>query len=156
MPHDPKSHAEGTIPQPAPKPGGWEPGPGDTPYDRVGGRAAVLALAERFYDLMEQTEPELTAVHTRDPAGKVSRPSRDHFALFLVHWLGGPQDYLEQRGHPRLRMRHGHFPLGTGLRDAWLRCMSKALNDVPLDPAVRTWLDGRFANVADHLRNRPD
>ena len=53
---------------------------------------------------------------------------RERFGLFLIGWLGGPQDYIEQHGHPRLRMRHGRVPVDAAMRDAWLRCMYKALD----------------------------
>ena len=126
-----------------------------TPYDLLGGREVVLALAERFYDHMEATEPALTALHRQDEPGRISRQSRDRFGLFLVGWLGGPQDYMAEHGHPRLRMRHGAVPVDVAARDAWLRCMAAAMDQTPMAPPVRLWLDGRFAEVADFLRNRP-
>lgn len=128
----------------------------DTPYARLGGRDAVLALAERFYDTMESNEPALAALHKQDSPGKISRNSRDRFALFLVGWLGGPQDYIEIHGHPRLRMRHGAVPIDSAARDAWLRCMAVALDGGDVDADTRRYLDGRFREVADFLRNRPD
>ena len=137
------------------RPGGgsWVPTPEDTPWHRLGGNDAVRALAEAFYDDMEVNEPALTAVHHQEPPGKVSRRSRDRFGLFLIGWLGGPQDYTEQHGHPRLRLRHGKVPVGTGLRDAWLRSMRRAMTQRGIDGPVRTYLDARFAEVADFLRN---
>ena len=125
-----------------------------TPYDRLGGEAVVAALVERFYDAMEQDFPALAALHERED-GKVSRGARDRFALFLNGWLGGPQDYLAKHGHPRLRMRHGHLPIDGALRDAWLACMKKAMAGMTLEPSLKAFLDGRFAEVADFLRNRP-
>jgi hemoglobin len=126
----------------------------DTPYDRLGGRAAVLALAERFYDAMEATEPALTAMHACDAPGRVSWRSRERFGLFLVGWLGGPQEYIAAHGHPRLRMRHAGVSVDLAARDAWLRCMARALDGQPIDDETRRWLDQRFAEVADFLRNR--
>lgn len=126
----------------------------ETPFDQLGGEARVLELAERFYDAMERTEPALVAVHAQDVPGKVSRGSRDRFALFLVGWLGGPQEYVRQHGHPRLRMRHGHVPIGTELRDAWLRAMELALDELSVEGDLRRFLTTRFAEVADHMRNR--
>src|SRR4051794_11467267 len=76
------------------------------PYEEIGGREKVLALAERFYDVMERAEPALAALHELDSQGKVSRRSRSRFGSFLVGWLGGPDDYVRENGHPRLRMRH--------------------------------------------------
>ncbi|MFN7147792.1 MAG: group II truncated hemoglobin [Myxococcota bacterium] len=127
-----------------------------TPYERLGGEQAVRALAERFYDVMERDEPELTAVHRQDTPGKIARESRDRFALFLIGWLGGPQEYMARHGHPRLRMRHFEVPITIAMRDAWLRCMQKALDGAACEPDLRRFLDARFADVADFLRNRPE
>ena len=128
----------------------------ETPYALIGGREAVLAVAEAFYDAMERDEPELTALHETDPSGRISKTTRDRFGLFLVGWLGGPQEYMERFGHPRLRMRHAHVPIDSAMRDAWLRCMSAALDAREVEGPVRAFLDQRFAEVADFLRNRPD
>ena len=128
----------------------------DNPFQEIGGRAAVLALVERFYDLMEQTEPALAALHEWDTAGKVSRRSRDRFGSFLVGWLGGPDDYVRENGHPRLRMRHGRVPVDVAMRDAWVRCMSSAMDACDVPPPVRVFLRQRFAEVADFLRNVPE
>ena len=87
------------------------------------------------------------------PSGKVSQGSRDRFATFLVEWLGGPTVYSPVHGHPRLRMRHAKLPVDIAMRDAWLRCMTRALDDLSVSGDVRTFLDARFAEVADFLRN---
>jgi len=124
-----------------------------TPFHRLGGAEAVRALVERFYDLMTDQEPALAAIHKCDPPGVVNRGSRDRFALFLIGWLGGPQDYIEQHGHPRLRMRHGRVAVNLEMRDAWLRCMAQAMTDREVTGELRAWLDTRFADVADFMRN---
>lgn len=128
----------------------------DSPYETLGGREAVLALTEAFYDLMEQHEPALAAVHQTDEHGRINRRTRDRFGLFLVAWLGGPQEYMERFGHPRLRMRHGQVAIDIAMRDAWLRCMQAALDARDVHGSVRGFLDQRFAEVADFLRNRPE
>ena len=125
----------------------------ETPYELLGGADRVRALAERFYDVMSEREPALARLHVCDPDGKVDRGSRDRFALFLIGWLGGPQDYIQQHGHPRLRMRHGRVPVDLAMRDAWLRCMQAAMNDLGVTGEVRAYLDSRFAEVADFMRN---
>lgn len=135
--------------------GAWTPTDSDTPWHRLGGTDAVKALAEAFYDAMEAHEPALAALHHQDEPGKVSRRSRENFGLFLVGWLGGPQDYIAQHGHPRLRQRHAKVPVDTAMRDAWLRAMGRAMDARQVDGAVRQYLDGRFAEVADFLRNAP-
>jgi hemoglobin len=129
------------------------PDPTATPYALLGGREAVLRLAERFYDVMGRDEPALARLHEVDEHGQVARGARDRFGLFLVGWLGGPQDYMAQHGHPRLRMRHGRVPVDVAMRDAWLRCMTKAMDEEGLTGEIRAFLDSRFADVADFLRN---
>lgn len=133
--------------------GAYVPSAEDSPCARLGGPEGVVALAEAFYDAMEQHEPELTAVHQLDAPGKISRASRENFGSFLVYWLGGPQDYLQTRGHPRLRMRHMRLPITEAMRDAWLRSMERAMNHRRVEGPVRTYLSGRFAEVAEFLRN---
>lgn len=128
----------------------------DSPYLQLGGREAVSRLVERFYDLMEETEPRLAAVHELDGSGKISRRNRDRFGSFLLGWLGGPDDYVHENGHPRLRMRHAGVPVDTALRDAWLRCMFAAMDDCDVPAPVSAFLRQRFSEVADFLRNVDD
>jgi len=125
----------------------------DTPYQGLGGRDAVLELVGRFYDIMESTEPELARVHELDAAGKISARNRERFGSFLLGWLGGPDDYVRQHGHPRLRMRHMHVAVTIAQRDAWLRCMNAALDERDPPAELRDFLRQRFAEVADFLRN---
>jgi hemoglobin len=124
-----------------------------TPFALVGGQARVRALVERFYDLMSEREPALAALHVCTADGKVVRASRDRFALFLIGWLGGPQDYVAQHGHPRLRMRHARVAVDVAMRDAWLRCMTAAMDAEAIAGDVRAFLDARFSEVADFMRN---
>ncbi|WNG32750.1 group II truncated hemoglobin [Archangium minus] len=131
----------------------WVPSMEDMPFHRLGGPEGVRALAEAFYDAMDANEPALARLHELDEHGKVSRGMRERFGLFLIGWLGGPQDYIEKHGHPRLRMRHGHFPVDVAMRDAWLRSMQRALDARAITGGVRRYLDRRFAEVADFLRN---
>lgn len=127
---------------------------GPTPYERVGGEPAVRALVERFYDAMDAHEPALAALHALED-GKVSRTARDRFALFLIGWLGGPQDYMRLHGHPRLRMRHAHVPVNPGMRAAWMRCMRIALADASVPEEMRRFLDEKLGDVATFLLNEP-
>lgn len=124
-----------------------------TPFDLLGGAERVRALVETFYDVMGETEPALARLHACEPDGRVDRGSRDRFALFLIGWLGGPQDYIAQHGHPRLRMRHARVAVDLAMRDAWLRCMQAAMNAHAVSGEVRGYLDARFAEVADFMRN---
>ena len=128
----------------------------NTPIALVGGRQVVEKLAARFYEIMEQDEPALAALHRQAlGAERLVEPElKRRFALFLVGWLGGPQEYMAAHGHPRLRMRHAAVPVDTAMRDAWLRCMTRALDDCRIAGPVRAFLDQRFAEVADFLRNK--
>ena len=125
----------------------------NSPFALLGGADRVKALVERFYDLMTEREPALAQLHACAPDGKVVRGSRDRFALFLIGWLGGPDDYIQQHGHPRLRMRHNRVAVTVAMRDAWLRCMAAAMDEHGITGEVRRFLDGRFAEVADFMRN---
>jgi hemoglobin len=129
-------------------------GPDHTPFDRLGAEGA-RALAARFYDQVDANEPALVALHRMDKSKtKVAPGVREAFALFLVEWLGGPNEYSAKHGHPRLRMRHAHVAVDASMRDAWLRCMTAALAHESVDEEVRVYLGRRFAEVADFLRNR--
>jgi hemoglobin len=125
-----------------------------TPFERIGGESEVRALVERFYDAMDATEPELAALHPLED-GKVSRASRERFALFLIGWLGGPQEYVRLFGHPRLRMRHGHVPVTLAMRDAWMRSMRLALAEPSIEPSLRDFLDEKLGDLATFMLNQP-
>lgn len=131
----------------------WAPSSGKTPFEQLGGEETVRALAMRFYDVMDREETALAHLHRLDEEGRVHPESREHFALFLCFWLGGPDDYLRQRGHPMLRARHAPFPVDEEMRDAWMRAMIKAMDELGIHGEVRDFLDGRFAHVANFLRN---
>jgi hemoglobin len=124
-----------------------------SPFELIGGADRIRAIVERFYDVMSEKEPALARLHACDPDGKVDRGSRDRFALFLIGWLGGPDDYVRQHGHPRLRMRHGRVAVNLAMRDAWLRSMQIALDEHEVTGPVREFLNSRFADVADFMRN---
>lgn len=127
-----------------------------TPYELLGGADAVRALVARFYDHMDAHEPELSRLHETDDLGHVAPAARERFALFLIGWLGGPQDYIATHGHPRLRMRHARVPVNLAMREAWLRSMRAALDGQGVTGPVRLFLEEKFADVAAFLRNRED
>lgn len=130
-----------------------------TPFELLGGRDATVALAHAFYDAMERTEPALTAVHRQAEGGtpgRVHPEVRERFTLFLIGWLGGPQDYIAQHGHPRLRMRHANVRVDEAMRDAWLRSMRVAMDECGVREDLRRFLDERFAHLADFMRNQDE
>ena len=121
-----------------------------TLYQLLGGEAGLRALVDRFYDVMDSS-PE--AAKIRAFHAKSLKRSREKLFLFLSGWSGGPQLYVEKFGHPRLRMRHLPFSIGTVERDQWLWCMNKALDESQIDPRAREFLKVRLAEVADVMRN---
>ena len=74
---------------------------------------------------------------------------------FLLFRFGGPATYIETRGHPRLRMRHAPFAIGTAARDRWVELMNRALEEAELPAEVRDSLREFFGNTATFLMNRP-
>lgn len=123
---------------------------GDTLYERVGGEAWFVALVERFYDGVAG-DPVLRPMYPEDLTD-----AKAHLAGFLAQYWGGPATYSEERGHPRLRMRHVPFPIGTTERDAWYRHMARAVAAGGLDPADQARMLEYFEMAASHLVNRPD
>jgi hemoglobin len=74
---------------------------------------------------------------------------------FLVFRFGGPPSYIEQRGHPRLRMRHARFAIGQSARDRWIELMDRALNESRFPVEVEAKLRAFFASTATFLINQP-
>jgi hemoglobin len=122
-----------------------------TPYELMGGDAGIRRLVDRFYDLMDSA-PE--AATTRALHATSLKASRDKLHLYLSMWTGGPQTYVEQRGHPRLRMRHFPFSIGERERDEWLWCMDRALDEHDMPGELREALRGKLHGLADHMRNQ--
>ena len=125
--------------------------PDASPFERVGGEAAVRGLVDRFYDLMdlEPVYADLRAVHPDTLEG-----SRDKLFWFLCGWLGGPQHYTERFGHPMLRARHMPYRIGINERDQWMACMQQAMSERRLDAALAQRLGESFFGTADWMRNR--
>lgn len=124
-----------------------------TPYEAVGGEAAVAALCDRFYGLMDSVPQfaELRAMHPADLQG-----SRDKLFKFLSGWFGGPDLFVQEYGHPRLRARHMPFSIGTQERDQWVACMVLAMEDTGVPEGLRQTLLKNFFNTADFMRNRAE
>jgi hemoglobin len=122
-------------------------------FDLIGGSDKLREMVDRFYDLMD-LEPEFAGIRVLHPASLDS--SRDKLYWFLSGWTGGPDLYIEQFGHPRLRARHLPFPIASSERDQWLRCMAWAMQDVGIDPALQERLMQSFYQTADWMRNKAD
>jgi len=123
----------------------------NTHYERIGGAEKVRALVQRFYHLMDEL-PESHGIRQMHPASL--QGSEDKLFMFLSGWMGGPQLYVEQYGHPRLRMRHINFSIGESERDQWMMCMNQAMDDVIEDEALRTELSAALYKVADFMQNQ--
>ena len=119
-------------------------------YERIGGDAAVRALVDRFYDVMD-SDPNVQAL--RAMHAKSLRVSRDKLYQFLSGWMGGPPLYAEKYGHPRLRMRHMPFAIDRSMAQQWMQCMHQALEDCVEDARLRGEIEFQLERVADHMRN---
>ena len=120
-------------------------------YQRIGGAEKVHALVTRFYQLMDEL-PEaygIRKLHAED-----LQSAQEKLFKFLSGWMGGPQLFVEQYGHPMLRRRHLPFVIGDAERDQWMACMTQALSETVADVSLCLELSGAFARVADHMRNR--
>lgn len=126
--------------------------PVPTHFDELGGDDGIRRLVDRFYDLMD-TAPE--AANIRALHATSLKVSREKLYKFMSGWTGGPPLYVEQYGHPRLRMRHFPFPIGGRERDEWLWCMDAALAEHDMPEATRRHLRARLHDLADHMRNQP-
>jgi hemoglobin len=119
-------------------------------YEAIGGEPAFYRLVHRFYSQVA-ADPELRRVYPSRSLGA----AEEHLRLFLIQYWGGPTTYDELRGHPRLRMRHARFAIGPAERDAWLRHMRTALDELQLDPAADEQLWEYLVMAAHSLVNQP-
>ena len=119
-----------------------------TPYEELGGETVLRKVVDRFYDRIDAESPTLRAMHPADDSN-----SRRNLFEFLSGWMGGPQLYMERKGHPKLRMRHLPFSIGEDEAAEWMRCMRGALDDVAVGEPLRAYLEGRLDQTAHHVRN---
>jgi len=111
---------------------------------------AFTELVDAFYEGVAE-DPLLRPLYPEEDL----TGARERLTLFLIQYFGGPATYAEQRGHPRLRMRHMPFRIGIAERDAWLRLMNVALDTVPAlaQAGVVERMRTYFISAADFLRN---
>lgn len=124
-----------------------------TPYDWIGGEAGIQSLVDRFYFYMD-TLPEAAGIRKMHAASLAGAKMK--LFKFLSGWLGGPDLFVQEYGHPRLRMRHFPFAIGKAERDQWMLCMSKALDELPLDKIFRANLQEALENLATHMINQDE
>lgn len=118
-----------------------------TLYEAVGGAGFFVGLVDHFYSAVEADE-RLRHMYPED----LSAP-KAHTAAFLVQYWGGPTTYSEQRGHPRLRMRHAPFAIGQAERDAWIEHMFAAVDAMQPSSEVDAALKQYFDTAATHMIN---
>jgi hemoglobin len=141
---------------PADKSGSTQTEPVHTPrtfYDAVGGEQTFIDLVARFYQEVAADEI-LRPLYPEEDLGPAERRMR----MFLIQYWGGPRTYSDERGHPRLRMRHNPFRIGPLERDAWLRCMHIAIASIDskrLDPPHRQALTEYIEMAAQSMVNTP-
>ena len=123
--------------------------PEPTLYDAVGGSEFFVRLVDHFYDHVAADERLLAEY----PDAQDLAPARERLALFLQQYWGGPTTYSDERGHPRLRMRHAPFLVDADNRDRWLKAMRGALDEMDVDPAIDAVMWQYFSGAAEAMRN---
>lgn len=120
-------------------------------YEQVGGEKFFADLVSQFYAVVA-TDPILRPMYPEtDLKGAAQR-----LQWFLEQYWGGPSTYQENRGHPRLRMRHAQFVITQEARDAWLNAMHQAVNGVEIEAALKGELWSYLEMAANSLVNQPD
>jgi len=117
-----------------------------TIYQEIG-EDKIQLLAKLFYIEVEK-QPDLRALYPVDLT-----EAEERLYLFLLQVFGGPQTYTEQRGHPRLRMKHLDWKIDAHLRNIWLNSMLKSLDQINVDQVVKEHMQGYFVKAANHMVN---
>jgi hemoglobin len=120
-------------------------------YEQVGGDAFFADLTSQFYAVVA-TDPILRPMYPEDDM----KGAAQRLQWFLSQYWGGPTTYQENRGHPRLRMRHSQFTIGIAARDAWLRAMKTAVDGVEIKEELKEQLWDYLEMAADAMVNQPD
>ena len=120
-------------------------------YEEVGGEKFFADLVSQFYAHVA-INPILRPMYPdSDMKGAAQR-----LQMFLEQYWGGPSAYQEQRGHPRLRMRHAGFHIDSAARDAWLDAMHEVVDATEMDPILRAQLWNYLEMAANSMVNQPD
>ncbi|MBY8867362.1 globin [Streptomyces sp. RCPT1-4] len=125
--------------------------PEQTFYEQVGGEETFRRLVHRFYEGVAG-DPELRAMYPEEDLG----PAEERLRLFLIQYWGGPTTYSQERGHPRLRMRHVPFKVDRAAHDAWLRHMRTAVDELALPEEQERTLWNYLTYAAASMINTPD
>ncbi|WP_165989979.1 globin [Streptomyces sp. YIM 98790] len=124
--------------------------PATTFYEQVGGEETFRRLVRRFYEGVAE-DPVLRPMYPEEDLG----PAEERLRLFLIQYWGGPRTYSEERGHPRLRMRHAPFTVDRAAHDAWLRHMRDAVDSLGLAPELEQQLWNYLVFAAGSMINTP-
>lgn len=119
----------------------------ETLYSKIGPES-LRKLVDTFYDLVFE-HSSISHLFTTDKS-----TIRDKQYSFLTQFLGGPQLYTSQYGHPKMRMRHAPHAIDEAARIEWLRCMKLAISKMEFDPELGEALYNCFPQVAAHMQNR--
>lgn len=119
-------------------------------YEVIGGAATFRQLVEVFYEGVA-TDPLMREMYPEEDLG----PAADRLRMFLEQYWGGPTTYSDQRGHPRLRMRHHPYVIDSAARDAWLRHMRRAVDSLDISPIHSATLWDYLERAAHSLVNSP-
>lgn len=117
-------------------------------FEAIGGEETFKSLVDTFYAKIEQDET-LRAMFPEDLA-----PGKHWQFLFLMQYWGGPTRYAEERGHPRLRMRHGPYPITAQMRDRWLGYMLDSIDELGIEDPARSMMQDYFERASTFLINR--
>jgi hemoglobin len=119
-------------------------------YEAIGGHETFVRLVDRFYQGVAADEV-LRPMYPGDDLG----PAAERLRMFLEQYWGGPTTYSDQRGHPRLRMRHAPFQVNADARDRWIAHMREAVNSLALPPAYESVLWTYLERAAWSMLNTP-
>ena len=125
--------------------------PGDTFYEQVGGHETFVRLVHAFYEGVAQ-DPTLRALYPEADLG----PAEVRLRMFLEQYFGGPGTYSQERGHPRLRMRHVDYAVTPDQRDRWMQHMLAAMDTLELPESHDAAMRDYFTRAADMLVNADD
>lgn len=125
--------------------------PQPTLYQRIGEEAALRQIVDRFYDLM-QSDPAvapLRAMHAPDLG-----PMRERLTEFMTGWLGGPPVYFQRKDSRCMAMVHAPFPIDAAIRDQWLSCMYRALDDSAVSADLQASIRRALERMTEDMVNR--
>jgi len=123
----------------------------NTPYDLMGGEPTILNLVDRFYFYMD-TLPEAQGI--RQMHAESLSNAREKLFKFLSGWLGGPDLFVQEFGHPMLRRRHLPFAIAQSESDQWMLCMNKAMSELEMDEGLKKALLESLDQLANHMINQ--